>query len=180
MRQLKEAILLLLQRLRDRWELLSPEDRRRYGFVGGVILGLLFLLLLSPFIRARLEARSRLKEHQDQFLRALKIEEELYNRGIVPREGKTRGLERSLLGTMEQFARRAEISGKITSMRPVQKGSSDREGIEIEVHDLVLEQVIRFLYLVEGEGKLIVSRLEIGKEVRNPNRLKMNMEVLSP
>jgi type II secretory pathway component PulM len=177
---IKETLLSFLQRVRDRWELLPPEDQKRYKIIGGVIVALLFLLIFSPFLRARIETRSRLSDLRNQFQEAVKIEEELYARGIVPREGKTRGLERSLLGTMEQFARRAEISAKISSMRPIQKGSTDKEGIEVEVHDLVLEQVIRFLYLVEGEGKLLVSRLEIGKEVRNPSRLKLNIEVLAP
>lgn len=180
MNDLRQHLALILDRLRDRWELLSPTDQKRYKVIAAVLFALLILLIFSPFLRARLEARSRLKEAESQLREAMRIEEDLLAHGIVPAERKSRGLERSLLGTMEQLARRAEISTKISSMRPIQRGSTTQEGIEVEVHDIVLEQMLRFLYLVEGEGKLLVSRMEVAKEIKNPNRLKLNLEVFTP
>lgn len=180
MNRLKEAFLHALANLQDRWELLPPEDQKRYRIVALIVTLLLGLLLLSPFLKARFKAYARVKGAEADFRKVLALEEELYARGIVPAERKSRGAERSLLGTVEQLARRAEISSKISSMRPLQKGNTGQEGIELELHDLVLEQALRFLYLLEGEGKLLVARLELGKEIRNPNRLKLNLEVLTP
>jgi hypothetical protein len=175
MRTFYEKLLSYLLTLRDRWELLPPEEKKYIVLGSKVFLGVVFLLFLLPFVDARVDALRERREKEKTFQTLISMEREVYTKGLIPKKEGIKGGEPSLLSAMEQYTRKAGVSDRIVSMRPNRPGK-ERETIEIQLKELYWEEGVRFLHIVE-EGKWKIYQMEIQRDIRSPKRIKMIVEV---
>lgn len=184
--ELQRAAQPYVDQAEDRWEAL-PLERQRQVKIAALAFAVIFpiAVVVLPLTGGRVAAQRAVADAREQLETMRDLERIVLERGLSERnqEQKPRQTAKntSLLATMDGIANKANVGALVQSMRPVNKSRDDneREAVELQMDGLVLNEVVKLLYEVEYSDKdLVVQRLEIQKEPRNPNVLKVNLEVM--
>lgn len=184
-RRLTTRLQPLLNRLSDEWEELPPEKQQRMRLAGlAVAAALPFLLVVLPLVVGRISAHNQLAEARERLQKMRDLERTVLelrlNEGAndQPKESKNT----SLIAVLDGLAQKAAVGGNVQSMRPVNSGrkdSEDEEAVEIQLKDVVLQEFLKLLYEIEvGGADLTVRRLELSKEGKTTNQLRVSLEVV--
>ncbi|ACY15150.1 type II secretion system protein GspM [Haliangium ochraceum] len=170
-----------MERLRDRWEQISPREQRMI-LVLGITFVVVVLALLGRGISGGLGAIEERNEQVRTALRSLgDYREHLAKGGGTPGEINLPDEPVKLQSYLEGVA--TEVGITIPGFKP-QTGSA-RDGVataatRIEVNGLSLSQLTAFLERVESKSPYVmVEQLDIKRDFRNKEQLSASMLVVA-
>lgn len=183
--RLQTRLQPLLDQLSDEWQELPPEKQRRFRLIAAVLVAALpFLLIVLPLIIGRVsayaalsQARERLAEMRDleRSVLELRLNEDTHEQ--QPKETKNT----SLIAVLDGIAQKAGVSSSVQSMRPVNNSRKDgdvEETVEVQLKGITLHEFVKLLYEIEvGNTDLTVKRLELNKETKTADVLRVSLEV---
>ncbi len=157
----------------------------------GVLLVLLVLLgVVLPAVQAedRLDARiasSRETLKELLVLRGQWEEIQGYNR-LISKRLRDRGPDFSMFRHLEELARKAGVDDHIQYMRPVTLGSPEaregmiRKSLEVRLNGVGLNQLTRYLYLIEFSEKLLaVESIHLKPVYTDPQQINVTFRVFT-
>lgn len=131
--------------------------------IGGTLI--LFTLAFNLFIQPTLDRSARLDKllpEKAKRLSEMKVMATQYKSLKKNQENVARSIQkvakRSLVSELEGFAMKANIKGKIASMKPSKSVVSEKyqeEAIEIEFKEVNLDQVLKVLHQIEYSGDVM-------------------------
>ncbi len=168
-------------KLRDRWEAISPRERRMV-----VLLGVSFVLVMIIYVSLEIRdglGRLELKNHRARSALAKLTSYKAQARAAAPDDAARQ------IGTeavkLESYIYRAGETAKVTvpgvnTRSPSPKGSFVAHAATVEVRDLSIIQVKDFLHAIETDNKVVVvSALQVRRNFRDKEKLDLNLEVVT-
>ncbi len=182
MNELRDRLRALIDDLTDRYEALDAEHQRQARLVLVLLaIALPLLLVVTPLAASRLAAERELDSAREQWEAVREYEAVILARNLhkAGSDDVAAGTGNTLLSRVDAAARKADIQGLVQSMRPVASRGKEAAGaVEIQIGGIVYEDFLRFLYQIEVEKPaLSVRRVDVQKDAREPNRLKIALEV---
>ncbi|MFH0810313.1 MAG: hypothetical protein V2A77_07590 [Pseudomonadota bacterium] len=157
---------------------LKPKDRWLLTLIVVLVAGWLgWMFWLAPVLErsARCERMIARKEKQLSELIVLRARwDTLQARRVAfsKRLNKGRAKDFSLATALQGAAQRAGVSEKVTNTKEtpcVREGAFKRRVVEAELSELTLEQLVGYLYEVEGPREMLrVDRLDLRPQANNP------------
>ncbi len=170
-----------LDNLRDKWESISPRERRLV-----VLLGVSFVLVMVIYVS--LQIRDGMQAIETRNANAQKA---LNNLTSFKAKAKSVNADdpAKLIGPeavkLESYIFTAGNKAEITvpgvnARSPSPKGAFTVHAATVEVRELSLTQIKNFLEAIESENKtVIVSSLQIRRNFRDKEKLDLNLEVVT-
>lgn len=168
--------------LRDKWESITPRERRMV-----VLLGVSFVLVMIIYVSIQIgeglgaiEAKNARARKALATLTAFKAQ--AHGTAAPDDPAKQIGPEAVKL---ESYIYRAGEKAKVTvpgvnTRSPSPKGSFVAHAATVEVRELSLAQAKDFLEAIETESKIvIVSALQVRRNFRDKEKLDLNLEVVT-
>jgi type II secretory pathway component PulM len=171
----------VLDKLRDKWEAITPRERKIVVF-GGIAAVVTVVLWLALSIHDGLAA---IEHRNDRMEKALDIVEEVRAHGGVKKAASddlvaTIGTEPVRLETyLSKVADQVKISvPSYNPVTPVEKNGFKTVMNKIELRDLTIQQLKDFLEQVETGNKLVqVTALTINRNFRDKEKLDAKLEI---
>jgi type II secretory pathway component PulM len=167
--------------LRDKWEAISPRERRMV-----LLLGISFLLVMIIYVSleirdglATLEAKNHKARRALQMLTSYKAQARAVT-GDDP--AKLIGPEAVKL---ESYIYKAGEKANVTvpgvnTRSPSPKGMFTAHAATVEIRELNITQIKDFLEAIETENKtVLVSSIQIRRNFRDKEKLDLNLEVVT-
>jgi hypothetical protein len=141
------------------------------GMAIGMVMGLRGLAKYQQELAAKLDAAQRtLRQVQAYDVELARIE----------RSKRTRGLDGSLTGYMEQLADRAGVKTRVQLNPITQAAGAKTQVIDVRVDQLTLDETLRFLYTIENaELILVIDQLELSRSFKEKDLLRVSLRVLA-
>lgn len=182
MNELRDRLRALVDDLTDRYEALDAERQRQARLVMVLVaIALPLLLVVTPLAAGRLAAGRERASAREQWDAVRDYEATILSRNLhkTPTSEVASGTGNTLLSRVDAAARKADIQSLVQSMRPVaSRGKEESGAVEVQIGGIVYEDFLRFLYQIEVEKPVLhVRRVDIQKDAREPNRLKIALEV---
>lgn len=138
---------------------------------GGAAAGLRGLVKYHQELAGQVEAARRtLQQAQAYDVELTRIE----------RNKRTRGLEGSLTGYMEQLADRAGLKTRVQLNPITQAAGAKIHAVDVRVDQLTLDEAVRLLYTIENaEFTLVIDQLELSRSFKEKDLLRMSLRVLA-
>ncbi len=143
--------------------------------------GLLALLGLYAALHGLVRFQSGLAEQLDVDRRLLTQVQALDGEmAVLERSKRTRGLEGSLIGYMEQLADRAGLKARV-QLNPITQSAAARvQAIDVKVDQMTLDEMVRFVYTIENaEFILVIDQMEISPSFKEKDLLRVSLRVLA-
>jgi hypothetical protein len=172
---------MAFEALKDRWENMAPREKRLLGLLGALLVGAVFLIIgwqirsgLSDLESKNAKTRDALRlitEHQDE---------------IYAKRNSTDNPEQRIPDTaqplatyLDGIATQVGVTIPEQSERPVVKrGKFDELSIDIKLRGVSLDQLSKFLRLVETSGQAVVtSRLYIKPYISAHEKLDVELTI---
>ena len=98
----------------------------------------------------------------------------------LERSKRTRGLEGSLIGYMEQLADRAGLKSRV-QLNPITQNAAARvQAIDLKVDQITLDEMLKLLYTIENaEFILVIDQVEISPSFKEKDLLRVSLRVLA-
>jgi len=162
---------------------LEPRDKKVLLFGGAAAaLILLYALALAPLMED-LSRKRELLPRKEKDLAEMKVLKEQY-REIQQRlqEAQAAAAKRGpLLTDIENITKRANLGGKIVSLKPqpgVQAEGFKESIVEVKLDNITLYDVVNYVYLLEKEA-LRIRKLQFKPRYDNPKLLNATILVSS-
>lgn len=162
---------------------LEQRDKKAL-IIGGAAAGiiLLYIFILSPLTEDLSRKRDLIpkKEKDVVEMKALREEYLGMQKGLQEAQAAAAG-RGPLLTEIENITRRANLSGKIVSLKPqtgVQSDAFKESIVEIRLDNLSLYEVVNFVYLLE-KASLRIRKLYFKPRYDNPKLLNSTILVSS-
>lgn len=158
---------------------LEPRDKRTL-LIGGVIAAviLVYVFVLGPFLEDLSRKRDLMpkKEKDIVEMRALAAQYREMKQRL--QEAQAAAEKRGpLLTEIENITRRANLSGKIVSLKP-QAGKGKENMVEIRLDSITLYDVVNYVHLLE-KATLRIKKLSFKPRFDDPKRLNATLLVAS-
>ncbi|HWR72253.1 MAG TPA: type II secretion system protein GspM [Nitrospirota bacterium] len=158
---------------------LEARDKRTL-LIGGVIAAviLVYVFLLAPFLEDLARKRDLMpkKEKDVAEMRALAAQYQEMRQRL--QEAQAAAEKRGpLLTEIENLTRRANLSGKIVSLKP-QAGKGKENMVEIRLDSITLYDVVNYVHLLE-KATLRIKKLSFKPRFDNPKLLNATLLVAS-
>lgn len=170
-----------LDKLRDRWEAITPRERRMV-----VLLGVSFVLVMIIYVSLEireglvaLEAKNARSRKALTMLTAYKAQARTAQPDDPAKQIGTQPLK------LESYIYRAGEKAKVTvpavnARSPSTKGSFVAHAASVEVREVTLTQVKDFLEALESESKVVmVSALQLRRNFRDKEKLDLTIDVVT-
>ncbi len=170
-----------LDKLRDRWEAITPRERRMV-----VLLGVSFVLVMIIYVSLEireglvaLEAKNARSRKALTMLTAYKAQARNAQPDDPAKQIGTQPLK------LESYIYRAGEKAKVTVLAvnarsPSTKGSFVAHAASVEVREVTLTQVKDFLEALESESKVVmVSALQLRRNFRDKEKLDLTIDVVT-
>ena len=182
MNALRDRLRVLVDDVTDRYEALDAERQRQARLVLVLLaIAVPLLLVVTPLAAGRLAAERERASAREQWEAVRDYEATILARNLhkTPAQDVGGAAGDTLLSRVDAAARKADIQGSVQSMRPVaSRGKEEAGAVEIQIGGIVYEDFLRFLYQIEvDKPALRVRRVDVQKDTREPNRLKIALEV---
>jgi len=98
----------------------------------------------------------------------------------LERGKRTRGIEGSLIGYMEQLTDRAGLKSRVQLNPITQTSGAKVQAIDLKVDQMTLDEMLRLLYTIENaEFILVVDQVEISPSFKEKDLLRVSLRVLA-
>jgi hypothetical protein len=98
----------------------------------------------------------------------------------LERSKRTRGLEGSLIGYMEQLTDRAGLKARVQLNPITQAAGAKVQAIDLKVDQMTLDETLRLLYTIENaEFILVLDQVEISPSFKDKDLLRLTLRVLA-
>jgi hypothetical protein len=98
----------------------------------------------------------------------------------LERSKRTRGLEGSLIGYMEQLADRAGLKSRV-QLNPITQNTAARiQAIDLKADQITLDEMVKLMYTIENaEFILVIDQVEISPSFKEKDLLRVSLRVLA-
>lgn len=165
-----------LDSLRNKWESITPRERRMVMLLGASVVVML-VLYVSLAIRdgmVRLEKKNARARKALATLTSLKAQPiAAGGQTDIPAESVP------LVSYLFTAAGKAGVTlGAVPTKDPLTRGSYTVHGAGLELRDLTLQQAMDFLEAIENESKVVVvTGLQIRRNFRDKAKVEMSVDV---
>lgn len=167
-----------VDRLRDKWESITPRERRMVVLLGvsAVVVLVLYVALGIRDGMVALEkknARSRLALHNLTTLKSRPVVNATGDEAVIPNEAVK----------LESYLYTAAGKAGLTLNGVNTRGTSTRgsytvHGATVELRELTIHQATDFLEAIENESKVVVvTGLQVRRNFRDKEKLELSVEV---
>lgn len=172
-----------LDKLRDKWQSISPREQRMVVLLG-VSTVLILIIYVSLQIRDGLIALEAKNTKSRNALKTLtNYKSQAHTTASADDPSKLIGPEAVKLETyIYRAAEKAKVTlpGVNTRGTSSPKGAFTAHGATVEVRELSITQIKDFLEAIETESKIVqVSSLQIRRNFRDKEKLDLNIEVVT-
>lgn len=171
-----------LDQLRDKWEAISPRERRMVVLLG-VSTVLVLIIYVALQIRDGLTALEAKNARARKALAALTAYKAQAQNTAAPDDPSKLITTQAL--KLESYIYRAGEKAQVTvpgvnTRTPSPKGSFVAHAATVEIREATLTQIKDFLEAIESESKVVVvSALQIRRNFRDKEKLDLNIEVVT-
>lgn len=169
-----------VDRLRDKWESISPRERRLV-----VLLGVSAVVVLVLYVALAIKDRLDALEHKNAQARTALQKLTAYKAAAKPTAG---GVDPSTFITSEPVKLESYIfkAGETASVTvpgvnprsPRTSGEYTVHAAQIDIRDLTLQQVKDFLQAIEGESRVVaVTSLRLTRNFRDQEKMDLSAEI---
>ncbi|HAS53585.1 MAG: hypothetical protein A2X56_08720 [Nitrospirae bacterium GWC2_57_13] len=162
---------------------LEPREKRMliFGGIAAVVI-LLYTLVLAPLAGTLSGKRGRIPQMEKDLVRMKAMREQYVEMQQRLREAQAAAEKRGpLLTEIENITKRANLSGKVVSLKPQPgaTGEGFKESIvEIRMENLALYDIVNYVHLLE-KSMLRIKKLYFKPRFDNPNLLNSTIVVSS-
>jgi len=162
---------------------LESRDKKTL-IIGGavVVIILLYVYVLSPFISDLARKRGAIPKKERDVKEMRLMKEEYLQMQQRLQQAQTAAARRGpLLTEIENISRRANLSGRIVSLKPqagVQTGGFKESIVEIRLENVALYDIVHYVFLLE-KGSLRIRKLYFKPRFDNPKLLNSTILVSS-
>jgi len=170
-----------LDKLRDKWESITPRERRLV-----VLLGVSFVVVMVLYVALEISDGLDALEHKNARARKALLNLAHYRARTVT---STPDDPTKLIGAqavkLESYIYRAGEKAEVTvpgvnTRSPTPRGKFTAHAATVEIRDLTLTQITAFLEALESESRVVVvSSLQIRRNFRDKEKLDLNIEVVT-
>lgn len=171
-----------LDKLRDKWESITPRERRMV-----LVLGVSFVLVMIVYVALQIRDGLGVIEAKNQRARLALANLTAFKaqaKNTGPADDPVKLITVSAV-KLESYLYRAGEKAQVTvpgvnTRSPVTKGNFIAHAANLEVRELSLSQIKGFLEAIETESKVVmVSSLQIRRNFRDKEKLDLNIEVVT-
>ena len=156
---------------------LNPREKLLVGALAALLVVLAVFGALRGLARFQEGIAEQLDVDRRTLLQVQALDAELAQ---MERGKRTKGLEGSLIGYMEQLADRAGLKSRV-QLNPITQVSATKvQAIDLKVDQMTLDETLRLLYTIENaEYILVVDQLEVGPSFKEKDLLRVSLRVLA-
>ena len=154
---------------------------RRERLLIALLAALLAALALFSALRGLAAFQGGLAEQVDVSRRMLVQVQALDGElALLERSKRTKGLEGSLIGYMEQLADRAGLKARV-QLNPITQGAAGRaQAIDVKVDQLTLDEMVQLVYTIENaEFILVIDQVDVSPSFKDKDLLRLSLRVLA-
>lgn len=182
--ELRNRLQPFIDQLQDRWQAL-PDDRQRLIRIGATSAAIILplVMIVVPLLGGRLDAHQSIADAKSELEQMRALERRVLEHGLGDTgqgdQPVRRGRQASLIAVLDGIANKLEINNLIQAMRPIKSGRDEEtEAVELQLKDLVLGELTALIYEIETSPQnLQIRRIEVQKELKDPNVLRAGIEV---
>ena len=170
-----------LDKLRDKWEAISPRERRMV-----LLLGVSFVLVMIIYVSLQIrEGLTALEAKNAKARKALKTLTDYKAQARAVTGDDPSKLIKAEAVKLESYIYKAGEKANVTvpgvnTRSPSPKGSYTAHAATVEIRELSISQIKDFLEAIETENKIVmVSAIQIRRNFRDKEKLDLNLEVVT-
>lgn len=156
---------------------LSIREKRLLLLMAVVLSATVIFFGIRQYMDYQTSVERRITQRTRQLDQAITLAAQLQQ---LSRTRVSTGRRRSLIGYLEQLSARVALRDRIQLNPRAISGSSNIEAADIRLDDLTLDELIRFMFLVEdSKPALVVDRFDISPAFRSNKLLRVTLRVLA-
>ena len=170
-----------LDKLRDKWETITPRERRMV-----LLLGVSFIVIVVLYVALEIsDGLTALEAKNERTRKALRSLDRYRSTARTSAPDDPTKLIGAQAVKLESYIYRAGEKAEVTvpgvnSRSPTTRGRYTAHAASVEIRELTLTQIKDFLEALESESRIVVvSSLQIRRNFRDKEKLDLNLEVVT-